>query len=466
MDLHKLTIMQAHEGLVAKKFSSRELTTDVFKRIKDKDETIDAFLTICEKEALSCADHVDKLLFDNQKISLLAGVPVAVKDNIVTGNIKTTAGSKILENFIPPYDATIVQKLKNQEAVIIGKTNCDEFAMGGSTENSSYKTTKNPHNLEMVPGGSSGGSAAAVSANECIYALGTDTGGSIRQPASLCGVVGLKPTYGRASRYGLIAMTSSMDCPGPITKTVEDAACVLQAIAGPDDFDATAAKKDVPAYLAIIKKDIKNLKVGVPKEYFGDGLDAQVKKVIQGAIQKMEKQGCEIIEISLPNTEHALAAYYIIVFSEVSANMARFDGIRFGFNRDYLGDEVKRRIMLGTYSLSSGYYDQYYLKAAKVRALVKKDFDEAFQKVDVIMGPVSPTPTWKIGEKVKDPLQMYLADIYTVPINLAGVPAISVPCGFVDKLPVGLQIIGPQFGEEVVLKTAFNFERISGVTHE
>lgn len=459
MKLSELTVKDAHEGLRKKQFSAVELTKAVLSEIKKKEKTIQAYITVTEQEALDGARKVDQLITDNQPLAPLSGIPVAVKDVISTQGVQTTAGSKILEGYIPPYDATVVQKLREQNVVIIGKTNCDEFAMGSSTENSAYQKTKNPHDTTRVPGGSSGGSAAAVAANECLLSLGSDTGGSIRQPAALCGVVGLKPTYGRVSRYGLIAMASSLDTIGPIAKTVEDAALALTLIAGHDPLDATTRNVPVPDYTKKLRDGIVGVRVGVPREYFGQGLNTDVRKMVERAIKQLEEQGAKVIEISLPYQEYALAVYYIIVPSEISANMARFDGIRYGKDRAHFGDEVKRRIMLGTYTLSSGYYDQYYNKAAKVRALIKRDFDEAFQKVDVIIGPTSPTVAWKFGEKVDNPLEMYLSDIYTITANLVGIPGISIPCGQVQGLPVGLQIMGPHFGEEKVLQIAYAYEQ-------
>lgn len=459
MDLATLSIKEAHGGLSKKKFSSVELTSSVFSQIKKKEKDIDAYLTLTEELALEKAKAVDELLSANQVLSPLAGIPVAIKDVIVTKGIRTTAGSKILEDFIPPYDATVVRKLKENHSVFLGKTNCDEFAMGSSTENSAYKKTKNPHDLKRIPGGSSGGSAAAVASNMATYALGTDTGGSIRQPASLCGVVGLKPTHGLVSRYGLIAMASSLDQAGAFTKTVEDAAIVLNTISGHDPYDATSAKVKAQDYTKSLGKSIKGLKIGIAQEYFSEGLDRGVKETVETAIKKLEGEGAKLVNISIPHQEHALATYYIIMPSEVSANLARFDGIRFGKSRDHFGSEAKRRIMLGTYALSAGYYDQYYLKAAKVRNLLKADFDRAFKKVDVICGPVSPTIAWKLREKVDDPLKMYLSDIYTVTANLVGIPGISLPCGSSDGLPVGLQIMGPHFGEDLILQVANAYEQ-------
>lgn len=469
MQLFELTIKQAQEGLRKKQFSATELTMACLGQIEKRNSKLNAFLTINSDEALKEAKIVDKLIAKNETLPPWAGIPIAVKDIICTKGIRTTAGSKILDNFIPPYDATVIKKLREQHAIILGKTNLDEFAMGASTENSAFGPTRNPWNITRVPGGSSGGSAAAVAANLCIYALGSDTGGSVRQPASFCGVTGLKPTYGRVSRYGLIAMTSSMDQIGPITKTAEDAGIVLSAISGWDKYDSTSAPENKNT-----QKPLTNIKIGVPKEYFIEGMGQEVKRAVREAIGNLESLGMQIVEISLPHTKYALPTYYIIVPSEISANLARYDGVRFGkkakandilqtyfeTRQRFLGDEVKRRIMLGTYTLSAGYYEAYYLKASKVRAQIKKDFDKAFSKVDVIVTPTSPTTAFKIGEK-QDPLSMYLADIFTVPANLAGICGISIPCGFSDGLPIGLQILGPQFGEEKILQVAHAYEQIT-----
>jgi len=400
----------------------------------------------------------------------LAGVPVGIKDVMVTKGVRTTAGSKILGEFIPPYDCTAVARLETAGAVVLGKLNCDEFAMGSSNENSAWKPVRNPHDLTRVPGGSSGGSAAAVAADMAVATLGSDTGGSIRQPASFCGVVGLMPTYGRVSRYGLIAFASSLDHIGPLTRTVKDAAIVLRTIAGRDPMDSTSAEVPVPDFVAELEKPVRGLKIGVAKEYLGEGLDAEVRTAIEAAIQKLARQGCEIVEVSLPHTKYAIPTYYIVATAEASSNLARFDGVRYGYrakdartlsemyrrSRDQgFGAEVKRRIMLGTYALSAGYYDAYYLKAQKVRTLLTRDFEEAFKKVDAIVGPTSPTAAFKLGEKVDDPLAMYLADIYTVTADLAGIPGISVPCGETrEKLPIGLQILGRHFDESTILRVA------------
>lgn len=387
------------------------------------------------------------------------GIPAAIKDVIVTKDIVTTASSKILETFTPPYNATVVERLLNQGIGVMGKTNCDEFAMGSSNENSAYGPVRNPWDLEKVSGGSSGGSAAAVAADLCIFALGSDTGGSIRQPASLCGVVGLKPSYGRVSRYGLISMASSLDQIGPMTKSVADARLIMEWISGPDGRDSNAINSKFKIENSKLKFKMQNLRVGVPREYFGKGLDAEIEKVIKGAIRKLEELGAKIVEVSLPHTEYAVATYYIIMPSEVSANLARFDGIRFGGSRELFGPETKRRIMLGTFALSTGYIDEYFNKAAKVRTLIKQDFEKAFQKCDVIVGPVSPTPAWNIGEKINDPLKMYLSDAYTIPASLAGIPGLSIPCGFAQGLPVGLQVLGNYLDEATILDVGEVYEQ-------
>lgn len=470
MELKDLTIDQIQEGLKKKEFSAVELTEYYLDEIEKKDKDISAFLTLVKDSALSQAEETDEKVAENQDLDVLSGVPCAVKDNILVDGVKCTAGSKILENYVAPYDATVVKKLKEKGAVILGKTNLDEFAMGSSTENSAFFTTKNPNDLDRVPGGSSGGSAAAVAGNMCSFALGSDTGGSIRQPASFCGVVGLKPTYGSVSRYGLMAFASSLDQIGPLTRTVEDCRRVFNAIKGRDKMDSTSVGSENG------KSDFKiqNLRIGVPKEYFVKGMNPEVERVVREAIKKYEEMGAKIEEISLPHTEYALACYYIIAPSEASANLARYDGIKYGYSdlhgKDLLdvylqsrevglGAEVRRRIMLGTYTLSSGYYDAYYLRAQKVRTLIKRDFEKAFQKVDVIFTPVSPTPAFRIGEKAEDPLTMYLSDIFTVSVNLAGLPAVSLPAGKVSNLPIGLQIIGKAFEEDKILSTGEIFKK-------
>ena len=468
MELNKLTISQAHQGLKNKEFSSVELTESVLNRIKKRNQEINAYLTISEELALSQAKRTDNKIKNKEEISILEGIPLAVKDAILVDGIRCTSASKILENYVAPYDATVIKKLRKAGAIFVGKTNLDEFTMGASGENSAFGPTKNPHDLERVPGGSSSGSAAAVADDQTIYALGSDTGGSIRQPASLCGIVGLKTTYGRVSRYGLMAHASSLDQIGPMTKTVGDARIVFDIIKGKDVKDSTSM--DSQNEESEIK--IKNLKIGIPREYFVEGIDLNVEKIVKETINKYEKMGANIVEVSLPYTEYALACYYIIMPAEASTNLARYDGIRYGLSEKgenllegYLktkqngfGDEVTRRIMMGTYVLSAGYYDAYYLKAQKVRTLIKQDFDNVFKKVDVLMGPVSPTPAFKIGEKIDDPVSMYLADIYTVSASLAGIPAISIPIGKIDKLPVGLQIMGKQFDDEKILQVAKFYE--------
>ena len=481
MRLNELTIHEAHAKLSKKEISSEELTEACLETIDKKDKSIFAFITKTPELALKQAKEIDERIARGEKIGPLAGIPVAIKDNMCIDGVKTTAGSKMLENFISPYDATVIKKLRQAGAIFLGKTNMDEFAMGSSTENSYFGPTKNPHDLERVPGGSSGGSAASVASDETIYALGSDTGGSVRQPASFCGVVGLKPTYSRVSRFGLIAMASSLDQIGPITKDVGDTSLVLNVISGKDKLDSTSSVGVEVDFTKSLIPDIRDVKIGIPKEYFAKGIDSKVKKMVQAAIDKLETLGAKIKKISLLYTEYALACYYIIMPSEISANLARYDGIKFGYSAAenskfnlmdvYLrsrgqgfGDEVRRRIMLGTFTLSAGYWEAYYLKAQKVRALIRKDFDQAFKKVDVIVTPTSPTAAFKIGEKVTDPLTMYLSDIYTVSANLAGIPGISIPCGFVktqkDKmLPVGLQVLGKHFDEEMILRVAYTYEQ-------
>jgi aspartyl-tRNA(Asn)/glutamyl-tRNA(Gln) amidotransferase subunit A len=482
------TIDGIRSGIAERRTTAAALADEFYARIKKDDAEIGAFLTLSEERARAQADRIDKMAAEGKPLPPLAGVPIAIKDVMVTRGVRTTAGSKILENFVPPYDCTAVARLEAAGAVVLGKLNCDEFAMGSSNENSAYHLVRNPRDHTRVPGGSSGGSAAAVAAGMAVATLGSDTGGSIRQPASFCGVVGLKPTYGRVSRYGLIAFASSLDHIGPFANSVKDAALMLRTIAGRDPMDSTSADVPVPDYVAELEKPIldrqirdsgKALKVGVAKEYFGSGLDAEVRAAVEAAIQKLAALGCEIAPVSLPHTEYAIPAYYIVATAEASANLARFDGVRYGFRargaktlaemyratRDGgFGMEVKRRIMLGTYALSAGYYDAYYFKAQKVRTLLTRDFDEAFKKVDVIAAPTAPTAAFKLGEKVDDPLAMYLADIYTVTANLAGIPGISVPCGETrEGLPIGLQVFGRHFDEATVLRVADAFERASSV---
>lgn len=462
MELHKLTIKEAQEGLRTKKFSSLELVKSCLGRIKKLDPKINAFITVCEKEALEGAKKADEIISRQSSVvshQSLLGIPIAVKDIFCTKGIKTTAGSKVLEDYIPVYDSTVVKRLKDVGAIILGKTNMDAWAHGSSGENSDFGSTKNPWNLKFVPGGSSSGSAAALAADMALLATGTDTGGSIRLPASFCSLVGLKPTYGRVSRYGIIAMASSLDSIGHFTKNITDSAIILNITAGQDSYDATTPRAPVPDYTKNLKRGIKGLRIGIPKEYFIKGLNSKMEKRIKEAIKKLERIGARLVDISLPYTEYALAVYYIVQPSEVSSNLARYDGIRFGFSRDRFGDEARRRIMLGTYALSAGYYEAYYLKAMQVRSLIKKDFDEAFKKVDVLMAPVSPTLPFKLGEKVNDPLQMYLSDIFTVTANLAGIPGLAVPAGFIDGLPVGIQILGPQFSEEILFQVGYAYEQ-------
>jgi len=460
-----MTVKEIHQSLIRKEFSALELCRNYLVEIKKENKRINAFLDVSEELALSQAKEIDALVSQKKKIPLLAGVPCAIKDNILVEGIPCTAGSKILENYVAPYDATVIKRLKDQGAVILGKTNLDEFAMGSSTENSAFGPTRNPHDLTRVSGGSSGGSAATVAADLSVFSLGSDTGGSIREPAAFCGVVGLKPTYGAVSRYGLIAMASSLDQIGPITKTVEDAKIVFETIRGKDELDSTSVETKTSNF----KLQISNLKIGVPKEYFIKGIDAEVEKIIRSAIKKYEQMGAKIEEVSLPHTAYSMATYYIITPCEISANLARYDGIKYGFSdrqgKDLmeiylnsrgkkLGDEVRRRIILGTYALSAGYYEAYYLRAQKVRTLIREDFNKVFEKVEAIFTPVSPTPAFKIGEKIDDPLLMYLCDVFTAPASLAGLPAVSIPIGKVGNLPVGLQIIGKHFEEEKILEIA------------
>jgi len=473
-DLHQLTISQAHQLLKEKRISSVELTKAILARLTKVEDKVHACVTISEDAALEQAKNADKAI-GSGKIKPLTGIPALIKDVMCTKGIKTTCSSKILGNFIPPYDATVIEKLKASKAVILGKTNMDEFAMGSSTENSAFFTTRNPWDLDRVPGGSSGGSAVAVATDEAIYALGSDTGGSIRQPAGFCSVVGLKPTYGRVSRFGLVAFASSLDQIGPITKNAADCALVLNVIAGHDPRDSTSAPYPVPDYTKALIPDLKNLRIGIPKEYFVEGIQKEVRESIEAAIKKLEELGAKIDwDASLPHTKYALAAYYILAPSEASANLARYDGVKYGFSYQDtsnmweamektkqfgFGAEVKRRIMLGTYALSAGYYDAYYLKAQKVRTLIRREFDQAFEKYDALVTPTSPTVPFKLGEKVDDPIQMYLSDVCTLPINIAGLPAIAVPAGFADGLPIGMQIIGKPFDEETILHIAFAYEQ-------
>jgi aspartyl-tRNA(Asn)/glutamyl-tRNA(Gln) amidotransferase subunit A len=477
MDLTSLTIDAARTAVQERTTTALALAEAHYARIQKEDGQIGAFLTLSKERALEQADRLDRMAAEGKTLPALGGVPVGIKDVMSTRGLRTTAGSKILENYIPPYDCTAVARMEAAGAMVLGKMNCDEFAMGSSNENSAYHPVRNPRDLNRVPGGSSGGSAAAVAADMAVVALGSDTGGSIRQPASFCGVVGLMPTYGRVSRYGLIAFASSLDHIGPLAKTVKDAAVVLRTIAGRDPMDSTSAEVPVPDYVAELDKPVRGVKLGVAKEYFGEGLDDEVRQAVEAAIDKLKGLGCEIVPVSLPHTPYAIPTYYLIATAEASANLARFDGVRYGHRargvktlpemyrrtRDEgFGAEVKRRIMLGTYALSAGYYDAYYLKAQKVRTLLTRDFDEAFRKVDAIVTPTSPTAAFRLGEKSNDPLAMYLADIYTVTADLAGIPGISVPCGETkDKLPIGLQILGKHFDEATILRVAHAYEQAS-----
>jgi len=468
VNINVLTVESTRTAIREKQFTASRLVEDFYRKIESEDPAIHAYLTLCEDRAMQRARRIDDLAGKGDPLPALAGVPVAIKDVMVTKGLRSTAGSKILENFVPPYDCTAVARLETAGAIVLGKTNCDEFAMGSSNENSAYGPVRNPRDHSRVPGGSSGGSAAAVAAGTAVAALGSDTGGSIRQPAAFCGVVGLMPTYGRVSRYGLIAFASSLDHIGPLTKTVKDAAIVLRYIAGRDPQDSTSADVPVPDYEQEIEKPVKGLRLGVPKEYFGEGLDAEVRSAVETTIQQLAEDGCEIVPVSLPHTPYAIPTYYVIATAEASSNLARYDGVRYGYrsprpktlsemyrkSRDEgFGAEVKRRIMLGTYALSSGYYDAYYLKAQKVRTLLTRDFEQAFRQVDAIVTPTTPTAAFKLGEKADDPLAMYLADIYTVVADLVGIPGISIPCGQTKSgLPIGLQILGKHFDEGTILR--------------
>ncbi len=474
MELYQKTIHEIAADLKAKKVSSIELTKATMTHLKAVEPKVQSFITITEEVALAQAAEADKRLASGNNITPLTGVPLGIKDLLCTKGVQTTCASKMLEGFKPPYNATVVERLNAAGAIMLGKTNMDEFAMGSSTETSYYQKTKNPWNLSCVPGGSSGGSASCVSADQAFGSLGSDTGGSIRQPAALCGIVGLKPTYGRVSRYGLIAFASSLDQIGPMTKDVEDCALMMNVIAGHDERDSTSANVAVPDYTVEMKKSIKGLKIGIPKEFFPKGMNPEVTAATQKAIDQLKSLGTEIHEISLPHSPYSLAAYYVLAPSEASSNLARYDGVRYGLRvpgenivemysktrAAGFGPEVKRRIMLGTYALSSGYYDAYYLKALKVRRLIKQDYDQAFEKVDVIVTPTVPNPAFKFGEKTDNPLTMYLEDIFTISINIAGVPALSLPCGLSKTdLPIGLQIIGKPFDEATLLKAAYAYEQ-------
>lgn len=474
MKLYEKTAHELHGMLMNKEVSAVEITKSVLERLQATDDKVRAYLSTNADKALEQAGNVDADIAGGAKIAPLAGIPAAIKDNICTMGTKTTCASKMLENYIPPYNATVMDRLLQEKPVILGKTNMDEFAMGGSTENSAYFRTHNPWNLDAVPGGSSGGSAATVAAGSAIWSLGSDTGGSIRQPASFCGVVGLKPTYGRVSRYGLVAFASSLDQIGPLTRDVEDSALVLNAISGHDEKDSTSVNVETPDYTKALVNDIKGLKIGLPKEYFIDGMDEDVRKAMDDAIEDLKKLGAEIKEISLPHTKYAISTYYLIAAAEASTNLSRYDGVSFGervngedivammknTRTEKFGSEVKRRIMIGNYALSAGYYDAYYLKALKVRTLIKQDFDKAFEDVDVILAPVAPTPAFEIGSLANDPLKMYLMDVFTVTLNLAGLPGISIPCGKSKKnMPIGMQFIGKALDEETILRAAYTYEQ-------
>jgi len=475
MDIVGLTIEKFHQALEAGDTTVRQVCEKLFERIEALNDTLGTFLILDREQALKRADQIDRERTNGASLKSLTGVPMAIKDNICTRQLRTTCGSKILHNNIPPYNATVIERLLDAGAIILGKTNCDEFAMGSSNENSAFRPVRNPWDLERVPGGSSGGSAAAVAADLCGAALGSDTGGSIRQPASLCGVVGLKPTYGRVSRYGLVAFGSSLDQIGPLTKTVSDAARVLSVIAGRDWHDSTSSNREVVDYVGALNGNLKGIRLGIAKEYLGEGLNTEVQRAIEAAIDQFADLGAEIVEVSLPHSEYAIACYYIIATAEASSNLARYDGVRYAYRtpqasnlremyrrtRDEgFGAEVKRRIMLGTYALSAGYYEAYYKKAQQVRTLIRQDFERAFTHCDVLVAPTAPTPAFKIGEKVDDPLQMYLSDVFTVPVNLGGIPGIAIPCGFSSAgLPIGLQIIGKPFDEATLLRVAYAFEQ-------
>lgn len=453
-----LTITEALDKLKKKEISSVDLTRSCLAQIEKHNTNLNVFLTIAEKEALEQAKKADSLLTNGQELPLL-GIPIALKDIFLTKGIRTTAASKVLDNYIPQYDSTVTKKLKDAGAVIIGKTNLDAWAHGSSGENSDYGPAKNPWNTEYVPGGSSSGSAVSVAAGMSLAATGTDTGGSIRLPGGFTNTVGFKPTYGRVSRFGIISMASSLDSIGHFTKTVADSALLLNVTAGQDPHDATTPSNEVKDYTSDLKKGVKGLRIGVPKEYFIEGVEKEVKTKIEAALKFYESEGAEIVDVSLPHSEYAIATYYIIQTAEVSSNLARFDGIRYGNPRATFGDEAKRRIMLGTYVLSAGYYDAYYNKAMKVRTLIRQDFDEAFKEADVLISPTSPSLPWKLGEKTNDPLKMYLSDIFTVTGNLAGIPGLSIPAGFSEGLPIGMQLLGPQFSEDLLFRVAYAFEK-------
>jgi aspartyl-tRNA(Asn)/glutamyl-tRNA(Gln) amidotransferase subunit A len=476
-ELWQLSMSEAAEKLSRREISSVELTRAHFERIGEVEGQVRAFVTPTEQQALAAAERIDRRRQEGEQLGLLAGIPVAIKDVIATEGVRTTCSSRMLEHFVPPYDATVMSRLRAAGAVMLGKTNMDEFAMGSSTENSAFFPTRNPWDLERVPGGSSGGSASAVAAGEAMVALGSDTGGSVRQPAALTNTTGLKPTYGRVSRYGLVAFASSLDQIGPLARSARDAAIMLSVIAGHDVLDSTSVDVPVPDYLAALSGDVRGLRIGIPREYLVEGVEPGVRTAVEQAIETFKSLGAEVGEVSLPHTRFGVAAYYIIAPAEASANLARYDGVKYGFaERDEeeslidfvmktreqgFGTEVKRRIMLGTYALSSGYYDAYYLKAEKTRTLIRQDFDIAFERFDVLLGPTTPTVAFKIGEKVSNPYAMYLNDVFTIPANLAGIPGVSIPAGFSEGLPVGLQLLGPAFGEATILRTADAFQRVT-----
>ncbi len=473
-ELHKLSVSAARDMLRKREVSSREITRACLDRIAEVEPRLNAFITVSEREALEQADAADRRLASGDGAPAMCGVPIALKDIYCTRGVRTTCASKILDNFVPPFDATVIAKLRAEGAVFLGKTNMDEFAMGSSTENSAYGPTRNPHDLERVAGGSSGGSAAAVAADECLASLGTDTGGSIREPASFCGVVGIKPTYSRVSRYGVIAYASSLDQVGPFAKTVRDVAILLRTLAGVDPRDSTCSARPVPDYEKALTGEVHGLRIGVPKEFFVEGMAPDVERAVRDALKQYESIGARLVDISLPHTPYAVACYYLVATAEASANLARYDGIRYGFRADAdntddlynrsraggFGAEVKRRIMLGTFALSAGYYDAYYLKAQKVRTLIRRDFEGAFSSCDIIVVPVAPTTAFRLGEKTEDPLTMYLSDIFTISVNLAGLPGMSIPCGYDGGgLPIGMQIIGPAFSEETIFRAGDAYER-------
>jgi aspartyl-tRNA(Asn)/glutamyl-tRNA(Gln) amidotransferase subunit A len=477
-DLNKLTIAEAQARLRKREISARDLTRACLDRIAAVEPKLNAFITVCEREALEQADAADKRLAQGDAPPL-CGIPLGIKDIYATKGVRTTCGSKILANFVPPFDATVIAKLRAEGAVFVGKANMDEFAMGSSTENSAFGPTRNPYDFERVAGGSSGGSAAAVAAFDCLASLGTDTGGSIREPASFCGVVGIKPTYSRVSRYGVVAYASSLDQVGPFSRTVRDAAIMLRTLAGVDPNDSTCSARPVPDYERALTGDVKGLRIGVPKEYFVEGMEPEVEKSVRDALAHLQKAGARTVDISLPHTPYAIAAYYLVATAEASANLARYDGIRYGLRvpaennielyeksrAQGFGAEVKRRIMLGTFALSAGYYDAYYLKGQKVRTLIRRDFERAFETCDVVMAPVAPTTAFRLGEKTDDPLTMYLSDIFTISVNLAGLPGMSIPCGYDnDGLPIGLQIIGAPFSEETIFRVGDAYEKLAAFT--